>query len=423
MSTLFKNKGYVTLMVAQAISGIGDWLSVIAVITLVGLKWEATPMEVSFIILCLAVPMALLGPVAGTVADRFNRKNLMILSDVVRAGLIMVLTFAHAIWVVYLCLFFVGILSAVFIPAKNGKLKELVDQEQMKEAMSVSAMIDSGTKVMGPIVSGVLVIALGAQLVFIIDSMTFILSAMLIALLPVPTKIMEAGETGEEPERPSFKKELVKGVSFIRTERFILTGLFFMAMSLLLLQLSDSQIIVLIRELTAASPDLFGYTVAASGIGMFIAGLILSKKTDYNALVAMLLGVCGIGLSFGMMGVLTNYDVGHSLVWMIALGLFAGLSASFVFIPFQATVQVNTPVDMTGRVFGVINSVTTTATIIGPLLGGWLSTWVGVVPTFILTASLLIGFAIAGLLTRNKLERRNQHVTESEQGASAATSG
>ncbi|WP_052019673.1 hypothetical protein [Mesobacillus boroniphilus] len=60
MGGLLKNKGFITLMLAQLISSIGDWLSVIAIITMVGLKWEASPMEVSFIILCLAVPMALL---------------------------------------------------------------------------------------------------------------------------------------------------------------------------------------------------------------------------------------------------------------------------------------------------------------------------------------------------------------------------
>ena len=61
MSGLMRNRRYLILMVAQAISGIGDWLSIVAIITLVGLKWNASPLEVSFIILFLAVPMVVLG--------------------------------------------------------------------------------------------------------------------------------------------------------------------------------------------------------------------------------------------------------------------------------------------------------------------------------------------------------------------------
>ncbi|MCA0172619.1 MFS transporter [Bacillus sp. RAR_GA_16] len=412
MNSLVKNKDYVTLMVAQTVSSIGDWLSIVAVITLVGLKWNASPMEVSFIILCLALPMALFGPVAGTVADRLNRKWLMIASDLVRAGLILILTIADSLMVVYACLFIVGAFSAIFIPAKNGMLKELVTDSDMKSAMAITSMIDSSTKVIGPLLSGLLVAALGAKLVFFIDSGTFLLSALFIAFLPKSQSII----TGTFSEKPSFKNEFSQGVRYVKSNASLLIGLFFLGISLLIVQLSDSQLIVLLRELTQVSPDLFGYLVASSGIGMFLSGLYLAKKTDYQSFSFMMIGVCGIGLSFGMMAVLTYFDIGLSLVWGPIFGVLAGFSVSFVFVPFQATVQVDTPVHMTGRVFGVINSVTTTATIIGPLLGGWLSTMIGVIPTFMMTASLLVLLAVTGYFTKSKQKWRKSHVSESQQG-------
>ncbi|WP_085507737.1 MFS transporter [Thalassobacillus devorans] len=416
---LLRNKGYWTLMAAQAVSSIGDWLSIVAVITMVGLKWNASPMEVSVIILCLAIPMALLGPLAGTVADRFNRKALMMTSDLIRAGLILVLAVADTIWIVYATLFTIGVFSAVFIPAKNGKLKELVAQDSMKGAMSITSMIDSMTKVIGPLLSGLLVAAFGAKVVFFIDSGTFLVSAFLVLFLPKTIKLIAEKEEAED--KPSFREEFKAGMTFIQSNRFMLAGLFFLGTSLLILQLSDSQIIVLLRELTAASPDLFGYIVTSSGIGMFLAGMLLAKKTDYNAVPLMLTGVCGIGISFGMMAVFTYFNLTLSLVWAPFLGLIAGFAASLVFVPFQATVQVETPVHMTGRVFGVINSVTTTATIIGPLLGGWLATVLGVIPTFIITGSLLVLAAMIGYINKGKIERGSEDVSESEQGTPAAT--
>ncbi|WP_037985637.1 MFS transporter [Thalassobacillus devorans] len=417
---LLKNRGYLTLMAAQAVSSIGDWLSIVAVITMVGLKWNASPMQVSLIILCLAIPMALLGPLAGTVADRFSRKTLMVASDLVRAGLILVLAAADTIWIVYASLFTIGVFSAVFIPAKNGKLKELVKQEDMKSAMSITSMIDSMTKVIGPLLSGVLVTAFGAKIVFFIDSGTFLVSAAMIMMLPKAIVVV-VEEDDDDKVKPSFKEEFKVGITFIKSNTYMLAGMFFLGFSLLILQLSDSQIIVLLRELTTASPDLFGYIVTASGLGMFFAGMLLAKKTDYQAFPLMLAGVCGIGISFGMMAVFTSFDIGFSVIWAPALGLMAGFAASLVFVPFQATVQVDTPVHMTGRVFGVINSVTTTATIIGPLLGGWLATVIGVIPTFIITATLLVAVSLVGIIFKGNIERGNTNVAESEQGTPEAT--
>lgn len=420
MDGLLKNKGFITLMLAQLISSIGDWLSVVAIITMVGLKWEASPMEVSLIILCLAVPMALLGPFTGTIADRFSRKALMIFSDLIRAGLILTLAFASSLWTVYICLFIVGMLSAIFIPAKNGKLKELVDQEKMKSAMSITSMIDSGTKVLGPLLSGLLVAAFGTQLVFFIDSGTFIISALLLFALPKVTS--SSGLVESEPKEASFKEDFLEGIRFIKGNRYLIVGMIVLGISLLFLQLSDSQIIVLLRELTKASPDLFGYIVTASGVGMFLTGLLLAKKTDYNALVLLFMGVCGIGVSFSMMAVLTRLDLALPALWAPALGLLAGFSAGFVFIPFQAAVQTETPVNMTGRVFGVLNSVTTTATIIGPLAGGLLATVLGVIPTFVITGVLLIVVSIVGLIFKSSIERGRTNVSESQSGVHGTAS-
>ncbi|MCG1023849.1 MFS transporter [Sutcliffiella horikoshii] len=419
---LNRNRGFLTLMLAQLISSLGDWLSIVAIMTLVGLKWQASPMEVSFVILSLAIPMALLGPFAGTVADRVNRRTLMVVSDLGRAVLILILAFASSIWMVYVCLFFIGMLSAVFVPAKNGKLKELVHQEHMKSAMSITSMIDASTKVIGPLLSGLLVTAFSTQLVFYIDSVTFILSALLLFTLPKTVKetIAPTEESGGM-NKTSFKEEFLEGMAFIKGSRYLLVGILVLGISLLILQLSDSQIIVLIRELSQASPDLFGFIVTASGIGMLLSGALLAKKTGYHALSLMFLGVCGLGLGFGMMAVLTGLDTALSTLWGPALGLLAGFAAGLVFIPFQAAVQTSTPVHMTGRVFGVINSVTTTATIIGPLLGGWLATVWGVLPTFIITASLLVVISILGLTFKNNIERGKISVSESQQGTHGTT--
>jgi MFS family permease len=202
----------------------------------------------------------------------------------------------------------------------------------------------------------------------------------------------------------------------------LIVGITVLGVSLLILQLSDSQIIVLLRELSNVSPDLFGYIVTASGLGMFFTGLLLAKKTNYNALILMFIGVCGIGVSFSMMAVLTRMDLVMPTIWGPVLGLVAGFSAGLVFIPFQAAVQTDTPVHMTGRVFGVLNSVTTTATIIGPLAGGLLATVLGVIPTFVITGLLLVAVSAVGLIFKSKIERGRANVSEGQSEAHGTAS-
>ncbi|EDL66115.1 MFS transporter [Bacillus sp. SG-1] len=418
---LGQNKNFITLMTAQAISSLGDWLSIVAIITLVGLKWEATPLQMSLLILSLALPMALLGPVSGAVADRMERKTLMIISDVTRGILILFLTLASNVWAVYACLFAIGIFSSVFVPAKNGKLKELVRDQNIKGAMSITSMIDSSTKVLGPLVSGILVSAVGTYNVFYIDSATFFLSAVLILFLPKTQKEISTSPAQEKQES-TFREELKEGISFIRQSRYLMYGLFLLGVTLLILQLSDSQIIILLRQLTDVSPDLFGYAVTSSGLGMLLTGIYLSKKTDYNSYLYMCFGVLGIGMGFGIMALLTYFDTVHSIVWVPLLALIAGVAAGLVFIPFQAATQEKTPVHMTGRVFGVINSTTTTATIIGPLAGGALATLIGIIPSFLVTSSLLIILFLVSVIFRNKVEQEDHHVTKSQPGTQGAAS-
>lgn len=419
---LSRNKNFITLMGAQAVSGLGDWLSIVAIMTLVGLKWEASSLEMSFIILSLAIPMALFGPITGALADRLERKMLMVVSDVVRGGLILLLTLATEVWMVYIVLFTIGIFSSFFVPAKNGKLKELVSDVQIKGAMSFSSMIDSSTKVIGPLVSGILVSMVGPTNVFYIDSATFFVSAFLIFLLPKGAKEEKEIEELEKQQGPSFKEELKAGFQFIKKSTFLMYGMFLLGISLLILQLSDSQLIILLRELTDVSPDLFGYTVTGAGVGMLLTGMFLTKKVEYNPFLYMCFGVLGIGVGFGGMAILTHYDLGLSILWVPALGLIAGGSAGLVFIPFQAAVQEKTPVHMTGRVFGVVNSTTTIATIIGPLVGGGLATLIGIIPSFIVTSMLLVILFIFSLFFRNKVEQENQHVAESQSRTHRTTS-
>jgi MFS family permease len=105
------NKPFVLLIAAQLVFNAGDWLHLLALLTMVGLKWEATPWEITALSLCMAVPVLLGGPLAGYASDRMNRKALMIGSDFVCAGLVACLVFAGSLWQVYILLLAKGMMD------------------------------------------------------------------------------------------------------------------------------------------------------------------------------------------------------------------------------------------------------------------------------------------------------------------------
>jgi MFS family permease len=167
-SSLLRNKSYLWLIASQTVSALGDWLDLLAVLTLVAVKWNASPIAVSALMLCFAGPMILIGPIAGSIADRFDRKKIMIFSDLLCAILVVGVAFATSLWQVYVLITLKSVVVAFFMPAKNGKLKEIVPKEDIQMAMGISGMIDNGAKIIGPTIGGLLVATIGINGLFIL---------------------------------------------------------------------------------------------------------------------------------------------------------------------------------------------------------------------------------------------------------------
>jgi MFS family permease len=424
-SKLTANKPFMLLIAAQLVSNIGDWLHILALLTMVGFKWNATPWEITALSLCMAVPLLLGGPFAGYLSDRFNRKALMIGSDIARAAVVICLVFAGSLWQVYVLLLAKGCMDVLFSPAKSGKIKELVPVAQMDKAMALSSSIEQITKIVGPALGGLLVAAFGISVCYMIDSATFVLSAIILLGLPRTAAIKKKDtETsgGDTEVRKSFRQEMSAGLQVIAGMPVVLCGIVMLVLVLLMLQIGDSQIVTLFREIPGVNGDLLGWCVAASGFGTLLSALLVSRLgSGKHPLIFMGLGAVIMGVVFSGAGIVTAH--GQAGIWMnIALFgsfMFAGVGAGLAFIPFNSMLQQRTPAEYTGRVFGTIGSLTSAAVILGPVAGGALVTASGPVSAFILSG-LLTGLLGLGLLMlRGKIERRDEVAIKKQEGIAA----
>jgi len=406
--SLFRFQPFRRLFAAQLISSLGDWLDLLALFALVSLKWHATSMEMAFVTLCFGAPFVLFGTVAGVLADRMERRTLMILSDALRVPIVLALVFATSMWHIYALLLLKGTLAALFNPAKNGKLKEIVPEGLMDNAVSYSTMVEQGAKIVGPMLSGALIGIFAVETAFYIDAATFLISAII--LLGIPKRIQAEAPSPSGP-KPKLRHELREGLLFMKNVPFLVYGMIVFCTVMLILQMVDSQLTVLIRDIPNVTTGFLGVTIAASGLGLLLSATYLSKARGGSVFLKIAFGTIGVGLCFFVSPWIAD---GQESGWLMPLAfLFGGAFAGFVIIPFQTEAQKRTPVEMSGRVFGTIGSLTTLMTLIGPVAGGLLATMSGIRLAFFFSGGLIVVIGVVTLLFSKTLDRSRTNVSQS----------
>ncbi|WP_237391912.1 MFS transporter [Paenibacillus dendrobii] len=409
-----RNRPFMLLMGAQLVSDMGDWMLMLALFTMVGLKMNATPWEITMISLCMAVPMMIGGPFGGYLSDRLNRKLLMIISDVARFAIVGALLFTDSMWQIYIVLVLKGMMAVLFSPSKSGKVKELIPSAQMNQAVSISSGIEQITKIIGPALGGVLVTLIGIKSCFVLDSLSYLLSAILLLGVPRYATVaqeenLENTDSKKADEKLSFWKEMSAGVKLIGSIPILAASVWTIFIMLMVVTIADSQVVVLFRGIPNVSENLLGWCMGSSGLGTLVAAL-LGGKIPWNPLKKIGLGTAITGVVFGLAAVMINLAgvISWTYAVLFASFFFAGFGAGWTYIPFSTLLQQRTPVALTGRVFGAVNSLNSTAVILGPVFGGALVTAYGAVPAFILSGSLTALIGLLLLAGRRMIEQKDE---------------
>jgi hypothetical protein len=205
-----------------------------------------------------------------------------------------------------------------------------------------------------------------------------------------------------------------EGITILKGFPTLLISLFLFSATLLVLQISDTQFMVLARLVFEEPATVAGYVMAASGIGMFTASAVLTKIKLPSVLATTSIGGIGVGSTFAIVALLTPLDEQIIYIVFPILCFVGGASFGLASIPFLVNVQKEVSVLKTGRVFGTIGSVTTISSFIGMSIGGVLSQAIGVIQTFVVSDTVLIIMGTIMLLVN--AESRGLNVTESDGG-------
>ena len=182
------NRSFRQVWLGQVVSQMGDWFDTIALYTII-LNLTGSGRAVGLLLVARFVPSFLVGSLSGVVADRFNRRSIMIISDLLRAVVVLGFLFvrrADQLWIIYFLTVVQLALSTFFEPAKTAIIPSIVSDRELVAANAISSVTWSAMLTIGAAIGGVVTGWFGTDVAFVLDAMTYLLSAALIASVRIP---------------------------------------------------------------------------------------------------------------------------------------------------------------------------------------------------------------------------------------------
>jgi MFS family permease len=216
---LRRNRNYRYLWMGSVVSQLGDWFNLIAAAEIIT-DLTSSGVAISYLFLARFLPLFLFSPLAGVLADRYSRRRIMIASDLLRALTVLGFLFVRAsgqIWLFYVLTVLQFVLSAMFTPARSAVLSNVVEKDELVAANALDSLTWSTMLALGAFLGGVVAAVLGAEAAFILDALTFVVSAWLISRIVVAASRRRTGA-----RTSSGWLDFVDGFRYLRREPFIL---------------------------------------------------------------------------------------------------------------------------------------------------------------------------------------------------------
>jgi len=339
-----KNPVFAQLYLAQTISLLGDAL------TWVGLALLAFQLAGKDSALVLAVALTLrvtafvfLSPLAGVLADRLDRKLILVVTHLMRMLIVGLLPFVGAIWQVYVLIFALNVFNAFFTPTYQATLPLVVGKDDYPQALALSSATYELLGVLGPGIAGGVAVLIGARQIFFLDALSFLVAAVLIFSLP--SLLHKPSEATVKPTVGVWR-----GIQEGTTRLFMDIPIRYALAMELVAAVAGAQILVntigYLKGGLQQGDVQYGWVMAAFGIGATLSALAvgaLDKKLTRTNFILL-------GAALTTSALLPANAVGY--VPLLGLWLLAGAGQNWVNLPAQALIAERIPSAIQGGVYG-----------------------------------------------------------------------
>jgi MFS family permease len=364
---VLKNRSFLFLWLGQIISNFGDRLNLMALFALVSRRAPGSTIGFAKLFFFMVIPVFVVGPIAGVYVDRWDRKRVMIISDILRGILVLLIPFFilsfNSFIPIYILVFLLYSITRFFLPSKMAVIPDIVPRDMLLLANTLSDTTKMVAAVVAFGIAGILVDKIGAINAFYIDAVTFFISALFISNMVVKKiishfreDILRAREAIKSAIRRTVWSDIREGVKFIiehKEMKFVVKNFFVLMAGIGSI---SCVIIVFIQEafgsVTKDFSLLLMFVVLGTLIGAVCYGRFGSRlKKEYVILTCILFA----GLLITLFAVVTKL---YPSFWLSAAAMLTfGVSLGPITVSIYTTIHEFIPQETRGRIFSSLEAV------------------------------------------------------------------
>jgi len=369
-----------TWFIASIVSNIGSWMQIVGQGWLI-LQLTNSPFYLGLVGLVRAIPTIAFSLVGGVIADRFDRKKILVVTQVVAALsslLLAVLTWTGVVnvWQILVIGFVSSVFFAVDNPTRQAIVPDMVGRERVTSAVGLNSAAWNGAAIIGPSIAGVLLAVMSAAGLFMLNGLSYF--AVIGALFVLPELPRRA------VARRSAVGQLADGLRYISEYRLIWGMLLLIAVPSIVARPYVQLMPVFARDVLGRGSAGYGLLMAASGVGALIGALLTASLGDYRRRGMLLLGV-----TFGLGIALVAFAESSSFALSLLLAGILGGTSTLMMSLTNSLLQEIVSDDMRGRVLSVYTLIA----------GGFMPLGSMVLGTAGALASVTLAVAVGGVIT------------------------
>ena len=386
---------FFTIWVGQALSLFGSALVQFALI------WWLTQKSGSATVLAIAVmvgmlPQIVIGPFAGALVDRWNRRIIMITADATIAAFSLLLAYLFAtgtvqIWHIYAVMAIRALGGAFHFPAMSASTPLMVPKEQLTRINGLNQALQGVNGLLAPPLGALLLVVLPTQGILLIDVGTALLAILPLLFVSIPQPQRHADAQREA--KPSLMQDIRAALAYIRALPGLVAVIFMALFLNFLLVPTESLLPLLITKHFNKGAIELGLMQSATGIGIIAGGILLGVWGGFKKkIVTSLIGIIGLGIAVMLMGLAPAKFFIIAITGAVLLGLMIPMANGPIGALFQSIIRP----DMQGRILSLIGSGATAISPIGLLIAGPFSDLLGIRVWFWVGGILCVAIAAAG---------------------------